>query len=68
MTEAASEIERLDRMVAHASAVGVTFPPDTLPKSPGAAVMVECPVCNTVWEADNHDRCPTCALPPQGLN
>ena len=67
LEKAADEIERLANMVQHAAAQGVTFPPDTLPRIPGD-VIVECPVCKTKWEFDNHDNCPTCALAPQGVN
>lgn len=64
----ADEIERMAQMVRHASNEGVTFPPGTLPRVAGAETIVECPVCKTSWQFDNHDDCPTCGLTPQGLN
>jgi len=41
MSEAADELERLERMVRHASDQGVTFPPDTLPSVRAAVVLVD---------------------------
>ncbi len=64
----ADEIERLAKMIRHASDEGVTFPPDTLPRVAGAEVIVACPVCKTDWNFDSHGKCPTCGLIPQGLN
>jgi rubrerythrin len=66
---AQDEIERLTKMVRHAAATeGVTFPADTLPRVAGAETIVVCPVCKTEWKFDNHDSCPACGLPPQGVN
>ena len=64
----ADELERMARMIRHASDQGVTFPPDTLPRVAGAETIVICPVCKTEWKCDDHDNCPTCKLPPQGRN
>ncbi len=64
----ADEIERMARMVRHASNKGITFPADTLPRVAVAEIIVVCPICQTKWEFGGHDDCPTCSLPPQGLN
>ncbi len=64
----ADEIERLARMVRHATVEGVTFPPDTLPRVAGAETIVVCPVCKTEWKFSNRDNCPACGLMPQGVN
>ena len=39
--EAADELERLEKMVRHASDQGVTFPPDTLPSVRAAVVVID---------------------------
>ncbi len=64
----AYEIERMARMIRHASDQGVTFPPDTLPRVAGAETVVVCPACSTEWKFSERDNCPTCGLMPQGVN